>query len=118
MFYKKGVLRNFAKFTGKHLCYCLFFKSFSTLLKKSLWHKCFLVNFEKFVRKTFLSEHLWANASSYSIIVYMTSWPFTEILFSLLHSQFPSTQTGNFKSLLFNILLTIWKDTRTMASAH
>ena len=25
MFYKKGVLRNFAKFTGKHLCQRLFF---------------------------------------------------------------------------------------------
>ena len=26
MFCKKGVLRNFTKFTGKHLCQCLFFK--------------------------------------------------------------------------------------------
>ena len=25
VFYKKGVLRNFAKFTGKHLCLKLFF---------------------------------------------------------------------------------------------
>ena len=25
VFYKKGVLRNFAKFTGKHLCQSLFF---------------------------------------------------------------------------------------------
>ena len=25
VFYKKGVLRNFAKFTGKHLCQRLFF---------------------------------------------------------------------------------------------
>ena len=25
MFCKKGVLRNFAKFTGKHLCHSLFF---------------------------------------------------------------------------------------------
>ena len=27
MFCKKGVLRNFAKFTGKHLCQSLFFNS-------------------------------------------------------------------------------------------
>ena len=27
MFCKKGVLRNFAKFTGKHLCFSLFFKN-------------------------------------------------------------------------------------------
>ena len=26
VFYKKGVLRNFAKFTAKHLCQSLFFK--------------------------------------------------------------------------------------------
>ena len=25
VFYKKGVLRNFAKFTGKHLCQSIFF---------------------------------------------------------------------------------------------
>ena len=29
-----------------------------TLLKKTLWHTCFLANFEKFLRTTFLSEHL------------------------------------------------------------
>ena len=44
---KKGVLDNFAEFTGKHLCQSLFLKS---LLKKRLWHRCFLVNFEKFSR--------------------------------------------------------------------
>ena len=37
----KGVLRNFAKFTGKHLCQSLF------LLKKRPWHRCFPVNFAK-----------------------------------------------------------------------
>ena len=41
---KKDVLRNFAKFTGKHLCQRLFFNSLAglrpaTLLKKSLLHK-------------------------------------------------------------------------------
>ena len=41
-FCKKGVLRNFAKFTGKHLCESLFDKVTglrpATLLKKRLWH--------------------------------------------------------------------------------
>ena len=31
----------------------------STLLKKRLWHRCFPVNFEKFLRTPFLIEHLW-----------------------------------------------------------
>ena len=30
-FYKKGVLRNFAKFTGKHLCQTLFFNKVAVL---------------------------------------------------------------------------------------
>ena len=30
----------------------------ATLLKKRLWHSCFLVNFVKFVRILFLTEHL------------------------------------------------------------
>ena len=34
---KKGVLKNLAKFTEKHLCQSLF----SVLLKKKLWHRCF-----------------------------------------------------------------------------
>ena len=42
------------KFTGKHLCQSLF----ATLLKKRLWHRCFTVNFEKFLRTSFLSELL------------------------------------------------------------
>ena len=37
VFYKKSVLKNFTKFTGKHLCHSL-----TTLLKKRLWHRCYL----------------------------------------------------------------------------
>ena len=56
---RKGGLRNFSKFTGKHLCQSFFFDkvanlSPATLLKKGLWHRCFLVRFEKFLRTTFL----------------------------------------------------------------
>ena len=56
---KKGVLRNFIKFTGKHLCQSFFFNKFAglrsaTLLKKRLWHTCFPVNFVKFLRTPFL----------------------------------------------------------------
>ena len=58
---EKGVLRNFAKFTGKHLCQRLFFNKVAglrpaTLLKKKLWHWCFSVNFAKFVRAPFLQN--------------------------------------------------------------
>ena len=54
------VLRNFAKFTGKHLCQSLFFNKVpSFLLKKILWHRCFPANFVKFLRTHFFIEPLW-----------------------------------------------------------
>ena len=58
---KKGVLRNFGKFTGKHLCQSLFFNKVAdlrpaTLLKKRLWHTCFPANFAKFLRTQFLQN--------------------------------------------------------------
>ena len=64
VFCKKGVLRNIAKFTGKHLCQSLFFNkvaglSAATLLKKRLWHRCFSVNFAQFLETSFFLEYLW-----------------------------------------------------------
>ena len=51
VFYKKCVLRNFTKLTGKHLCQSL-------LLKRRLWHRCFSVNFVKFLI-TALLQNTW-----------------------------------------------------------
>ena len=56
---KKGILRNFLKFARKHLCQILFFIKVAglmpaTSLKQRLWHRCFPVNFTKFLRKFFL----------------------------------------------------------------
>ena len=58
---KKGVLRSFAKFTRKHLCQSLFFNEVAdlrpaTLLKKRLRHRCFPVNFAKFLRTPLLQN--------------------------------------------------------------
>ena len=47
-----GALKNFSKFKGKHLCQSLLI--LLTLLKKRLWHRCFPVNFDKFLRTPFL----------------------------------------------------------------
>ena len=54
----KGVLRNFAKFTGKHLCQSLFFNKVAGLSfwKERLWHKCFHEDFVKFLRTSFLQN--------------------------------------------------------------
>ena len=56
---KKVFLKNFTKFTGKHLYWSLFFNkdsrlSSASLLKKKLQQSCFPVNFVKFS----IQEHL------------------------------------------------------------
>ena len=57
---KEGVLRNFTKFTGKNLCQRLFLKKFAgnacNFTKKRLWHRCFPVNFSKFLRTPFSQD--------------------------------------------------------------
>ena len=63
MFCKKGVLKNVVKLTGKQLCQSLFFNEvaalrLATLSKKRLWHRYFPVSFAKFLRTSFLTEHL------------------------------------------------------------
>ena len=45
VFYKKCVLRNFATFTGKYL--------YQRVCFKALWHRCFPVNFAKFLKTLF-----------------------------------------------------------------
>ena len=57
MFCEKGVPRNFAKLSGKHLCLRLFFNKVAGL-KNSLWHNCFPVNFAKILRTPFFTEHI------------------------------------------------------------
>ena len=59
VFFENGALKNFAK----HLCHGLFLNKVAgltpaTLLKKRLQHWCFFVNFEEFLRTSFLKEHL------------------------------------------------------------
>ena len=62
VFYKKGDLESFAKFTGKHLCQSLFFNIVAslrpaTLLKRDSGKGVFLRNFVKFLRAPFFIEH-------------------------------------------------------------
>ena len=63
VFCEKGVLRNFSKFTGKHLCQSLFFNKVAggacNFIKKETLAQVFPVNFEKFLRTPFFTEHLW-----------------------------------------------------------
>ena len=55
MFFKIVFLKNFANFTGKHLCWSLLFNKaagLQTFIKKRLEHRCFPVKFTKFLIKS------------------------------------------------------------------
>ena len=59
MFSKAGVLKNFAIFAGKNLCWSFFLIEFQDwrptfLFKKRLERRCFSVNIAKFLRAAFL----------------------------------------------------------------
>ena len=63
VFYKKGILKNFTKFTGKHLCQSLFLNKVAglrpvTLFKKTL-AQVFSCEFCEIFKTPFLIEYLW-----------------------------------------------------------
>ena len=104
VFCKKGVLRNFTKFTGKHLCQNLFFNkvawlSPATSFKKRLWHRCFPVEFCEISKNIFLhrthlkaaSELLPLNSNISSII----NW----------HGSKYASQPQSFYSRVFDIMM-------------
>ena len=57
---RKCVLRNFAKFKGRHLCPSLFLN-----IKKETLTEMFSYEFYEISKDTFFTEHLWATASVY-----------------------------------------------------
>ena len=56
VFYKKGILKNFSKFTRKYLCQSVFLIKLQAALKKRLWHRCFTVSFPTFLITPFLQN--------------------------------------------------------------
>ena len=61
VFFKTGVLRNFAKLTEKHLCQSLYFNKVAgprpaTFLRQRFWRRCFPVNLAIFLRTPFLKN--------------------------------------------------------------
>ena len=79
---KKGVLRSFKKFTGKHLCQSLFFNKVAgrpaNFIKKGTLAQVFSCEFCEFSKNTSFTEHLWATGSLYSAVrnrrVFQNSW--------------------------------------------
>ena len=89
-FEKKGVLKNFAKFTGKNMCQGLF-------LIKRLWHRCFLVSFAKFLR--LFTELVWTTASKICLKPYWKSRvTFLRLMNNLIYRLFKYFTNNRSKS--------------------
>ena len=80
VFCRKGVLRNTAKFTGKHLCQSLFFNTFAylrsaTSLKKRLCRRVFSCEFCKLSRNNFFYRTPPVAASKMELNSILQSFP-------------------------------------------
>ena len=89
---KKGILKNFAKFTEKQLCQSFFFNKAAglrsvTLLKKRLWHKCFSVNFAKFLGTPFFTEFFTEHLRWLLLLLFPMNQTNIKILFPFLQQQ-------------------------------
>ena len=79
VFCKKDVVRNFEKFTEKHLCQSLFFNKFATynFIKKEALAQVFSCEFYEISRTPFLTEHLrW---------LLLNCWEVENYYFQLIH---------------------------------
>ena len=91
MFFKTGVIRNFAICTGKHLCWSLFLiKLQAEPLPKRVLTQVIPVILAKFLRTTFFMEHL--------------RW----LLMSVCQSKY--SMMGIWRSSLLNQKQNIWDD--------
>ena len=96
MFYKKGVFKGFAKFTGKQMCLSLLFDKPAdhrpgTFLKKRLWHRRILVNFVKFLRRLCFGKTPPVAASDFQYTEQQRKWvkhPYFSLSLLSLHDFF------------------------------
>ena len=83
VFFKIGVLKYFADFKGKHLCWSPFLTKFLTnFIKKTLQCRCFPVKFTKFFRRPFSTEHLW--------------WLLLHVMLSVVYKATSTTSSNSF----------------------
>ena len=69
---KKGVLTNFAEFTGKHLCQNFFLNKVagaSNFIKKEALAQVLSCEFCEICKNTFYTEHHWVTASEHSVAI-------------------------------------------------
>ena len=76
VFFKKGVLKTFAKFAGKQLCQSLYFNKFTgcNFTKKEALTQFFSCEFREIFKNTFFTEHLRTTASDPSPLLLLHSF--------------------------------------------
>ena len=105
MLCKKGALKNFTKFTGKHLCQSHLFTKVAglrpaTLLKMRLWHGSFTVNFVKFLKTPLLAASGFNYTSKNSVwwrrpcFLFDKNLSYTESNYCKNKETFPDCFTG------------------------
>ena len=66
VFWKKSVLKNFAKYAGKHRCQSIFYNNFfEKFIKNETLEQMFSCEFGEIFKNKLFTEHLWATASGY-----------------------------------------------------
>ena len=90
VFCKKSVLRNFTKFTGKHLCQSLFIFSPKTCnyIKKETLAQVFTFEICEISKNTFITEHLWWLLLKYQRM--LKHWRSLSKLFTIVQNLYPS----------------------------
>ena len=114
LFCKKGILRNFVNFTGKHLCWNFFLielQEVCSFIKKRLRHRCFSKEFTKFLRTPnlkivndcfwnmffnlsclFSNLHFWPKLiDSFCIIIYHFLYQYSTLCATIDNAIFPSS---------------------------
>ena len=105
---KKGVLKNFPKFTGKHLCQSLFFNKADSeacnFIKKGILAQVFSCEFCVISKNTFFTEHLWTTTSVLMVMIIRVSGKFPPGKFP--PREFPP---GIFPPMFLNIPYRVFK---------
>ena len=112
MFRRRCVVRNLAKLVGKHLYQSLFFNKDlrpATLWKKRLRHRCSPVNFAKFLRTRFFTEHLqWLLLKFFSTFPFHTPWNHQKTFSNCLYVHNMGTLAKNHQKTLWSTLVYCW----------
>ena len=103
-----GVLKNFAMFTGKHLCQILF--SSCNFIEKETLARGFSHEFYKIFKNTFFTEHFWMTASILQqllalYIVIICSWQLSSSEKSLVGKKKSSINLKDVTDLVFFFIL-------------